>query len=118
MYLVISATTDLGLGSIYSLTVSNALGSSFGILAFGLNGSQASIPFFGGTLLIHPILAFYPFTLDGGSSVPGGGSFVLDIPIPTDASILGIELNAQSGILDPGASFSISLTNAVEAKIL
>lgn len=115
----LTGTDSLNLGSTYSLEVSGGLGGTAGGIGFGFGrASQSSIPIVGGTLLVNPVDVWIPFVLDG-VALPGAGSFSYDIPIPPlNVSLLGFNLNAQAGILDPGATFGISMTNAVEAWIL
>ena len=69
-------------------------------------------------VLVDPVEVWIPFILDGVVGDPGVGRFTIDIPIPVNISLLGFNLNAQAGIVDFGATFGVSMTNAVEAWIL
>ena len=117
---VLAGTGCLNLGGVYSLTVSGALGNAPGLLALGLGpASRVSVPIpeIAGTLLVDPVV-LVPFTLSGTAGRPGAGRFRLPISVPPLVRHLGANLNAQAGILDPGATFGISMTNGVEAWIL
>ncbi|MHC5064238.1 MAG: hypothetical protein ACYTG5_09710, partial [Planctomycetota bacterium] len=74
-------------------------------------------PVLGGELLVFPVLLSRSFTLAGGQGVPGDGSFTLEVPIPLDTNLLGVNLYAQAGIFDPGVTFSISFTNGVASRV-
>ncbi len=97
------------------------IGTRFGIINFlGYRNSTASIlvgtgraaiPFLGGTFLVQPPRSAIVLGLNasGGATLP--------IDIPADPGLVGLVLDIQAGIADPGAGFGVSMTNGLEISI-
>ena len=104
------------LGSTISIDLSDGLGGASGGLLPSFQG-QASIPVFGGILLVQPPLTPIPITLGGGAGIPGGGTFSLPVSIPISPSLVGLRVNVQAMFLDSGASGGVSMTGGLEVWI-
>ncbi len=109
---------SLNIGSTFTLSISNALGGAFGLLALGGPASKTSIPLAGGNLLIDPIDLIVPIKLEGPLNAPGAGTLSIDCPIPDEPALLGFNINMQALIIDPGSATGVAWTNGVEAWIL
>ena len=81
------------------------------------SASQVAFPVFGGTLLVQFLPVTIPLLLGGTTGVAGAGSASLPVPLSTDPSTVGVNLNFQAWLLDAGASFGLSHTNAIEMWI-
>jgi uncharacterized repeat protein (TIGR03803 family) len=94
------------LGTTITFNIGNSLGSdAIGFMILGL--SQTSIPFKQGTVLVN---FFDNWTLVLPLlSMPAAGQ-TIDVAIPDDDSLLGLELDAQVLELDPGAARGVSFT--------
>ncbi len=97
----------------FSISVSNALGGTVGALVVGL--SQLNVPLLGGTLLASPDLTL-PIALSGAVGVPGAGSLTIPLFFPSP-SHQGLSLYLQAGLLDPGATQTLALTNGLRITI-
>jgi hypothetical protein len=95
-------------GGQLDLDVSNAAAGSLAVLGFGLG--QTSIPLFGCTLLLNPVLATTVVVLDGS----GNGTFVLPLPPGTT----GASITAQAFVLDAAGPQGFSATNGLLVRIL
>jgi uncharacterized sulfatase len=100
------ALSDLPLvGTAIQMEVSNSLGSStLGIRIYGLN--SASIPAFGGTLLVEPQFLV-------SHMIPATG-FNLQLPIPNNLNFCGVPIYTQFLQIDSGAVAGVSLTPGLE----
>ena len=78
--------------------------------------SKTSVSILGGTLLVVPGVSL-PMSLGGAGGTPGAGSGSLPLVIPNVSALIGANLNFQGVFLDAGATFSISMSNAVEMWI-
>jgi len=87
------------------------------VLALGLAG-PASIPVFGGTLLVKPPFVQRSFVLGGSGGGPGAGARAVLVPLPNISALIGRRLNAQAVIVDPGAPAGLALTNGLESWVL
>jgi FG-GAP-like repeat len=94
------------------IRLTGGLGGTSGLLAVGT--SPASSPLLGGTLLVTPDF-FLPIQLTGSAGVPGTGSLSLSVVIP--ASLAGVSIWHQAGLVDPGASFGVSATNGLRIAL-
>lgn len=101
-------------GNGVSIDVSNGLGAAPGVLLIGI--ARASLPIFGGTVLVNPTLSV-PHALAGATGVPGAGNVALPFAIPGGSSLLGSRLMFQAGYLDAAAVQSISMSNGLEMLI-
>jgi hypothetical protein len=93
----------------FNLKVENAVPGQNGLAFYG--SAAASIPFFGGTLLVNPPLERLPVvTLDGTGSVV--------IPVPMDPAWVGQERFFQFWHRDPTHpdGTGVSLSSAVQAR--
>ena len=107
------------LGSTITLTVTRASAGAMGVLAFGFGSeTQASLPMLGGTLLVNPVSMWSSFVLGNAAEDSIEGSFSFEIRIPEQLRFLGSNLNIQAALLDPGATFGLSMTNGVEVWVL
>jgi len=95
-------------GEDITLELSNGLGGTPGYLYIG--PSAASLPVFGGTLLVYPLQMILPVVLDGVSGVPGVGSFTFT----GTAYLSNIALYFQVFLADPGAVKNVSMSNGLE----
>jgi len=101
-------------GAPFTSDVGNALGGSFGALAYGL--SPASVPFYGGTLLVAPILFTQMFLLGGTPGVAGAGTASTPLQL-TDPALVGLQFYVQACVYDVGAVEDLSLTPALRVMI-
>jgi hypothetical protein len=100
----------------FTLHVSNGLGAGTGVLWAGV--ATDDLPAFGGHFYISfaaPVL-HVPIVLGGSSGVPGDG--FLDVPSADVTAYQGITIYLQATLLDPGATFGVSLSNALELDIV
>lgn len=95
-------------GGQLDLDVSNGAVGSLAVLGFGLQ--QTSIPLFGCTLLLTPVLATTVVFLDG----TGSGTFSLPLP----PGIGGASITAQAFVLDTAGPQGFSATNGMLVRIL
>ncbi len=110
--------TGLGLmriGDTVTVKIEDGLGGTAGFLVMGF--ARAEIPLYGGTLLVQPPFIVYPITLGGTAGVAGEGNLSLSSPIPDDPQLIGITIDLQSILLDPGAVRGLSMTRGLEACI-
>ncbi len=109
----IAGSGEAAMGRTVSIDITNGLGGAPGGLLIGGPGTKTAIPFLGGTLLVNH-QAHVSFTLSGPIGVPGAGTFSLPIALPLNPAFLSMVFYFQPGVLDAGASFSLSLGNAIE----
>jgi len=91
----------------FRLEVTQGVPNRTGLAFYG--AAQASIPFFGGTLLVQPPLVRLPaVTLDGGGAA--------SIPVPLPPAWVGLTRDFQFWFRDPAHpdGTGVGLTNAVE----
>ena len=79
-------------------------------------GTRTSVPLFGGTLLVLPVVSV-PVALVGTAGASGVGSGALPLGIPNNPGLVGGTLSFQAVFLDSGAAFNLSMTNGVELWI-
>ena len=97
-----------------TVTIANALGGVPALLLLG--GAPASLPKWGGTLLVTP-LASVPLVLGGPSGVAGAGAASLAGAVPDDAALIGLEVDLQALIADPAAPADIALSPGLRVQI-
>lgn len=95
-------------GGTVTFEVSDASGGALAFLVVGT--SQASLPIFGCTLLVAPLL-IPPIALPLSGVGPGSGGAELSVPLSSGMPAVALAL--QAGILDPGAPSGWSATNGV-----
>ena len=113
----LSAVGAPGIGTTFSLGLSNGLGGALVVILYGYQG-RASIPMVGGLLLVQPPALHRTLVLGGAYGVPGAGSLKLPIDIPDDVSLIGRQVNTQAGVFDPAATGGVALTAGLESWIL
>jgi hypothetical protein len=101
-------------GQSFSLVVGNAVGGSVGLLALG--AGSTSLPLFGGTLLVNPIVFTKAFFTSGAAGSPGAGSASMPF-LANDPSVIGSALWSQAGVLDAIAPQGFALTNGLKVVI-
>lgn len=94
--------------------VDQALGGTIGCMFFG--EVKTSYPVFGGTLLAVPLVV-ETHVVQGTPGQPGAGSKSFTFSIPNDPTLSGRSIYLQSGYIDPGAPFGVSLTDGLEVVI-
>lgn len=98
-------------GESVSVDTTFGLSNASSALLIGFSpANQLETPLFGGTLLVNP-----QFTAPAMLDTQGSSSFGLNIS--TDPVWLGVNLNFQSVVLDPGAPAGLSMSAAVELWI-
>ena len=105
----------------FTVSVSNTRNDQSGLLFYGTNG-RCSLPWKGGTMCVQPPLMRTPLQDSGGNSAPANdcsGAYALDFNRWTAAGrdpalFAGQHVRAQYYSRDPGASFQLNLTDAVE----
>ncbi len=99
-------------GTPMTLQVLDGLGSAPVTMVIGM--AAASIPFKQGTLLVDPsVLLLIPYTLSLPAG-PGEGKLTLDLQLPDDPSLSGLNAFFQMFIKDAGAPGGWSMTGGVE----
>ncbi|MBL8897317.1 MAG: hypothetical protein JNM84_06805 [Planctomycetes bacterium] len=97
------------LGRLFALFFSNSRGAATqGALLFG--AQQASLPLFGGTLLVQPA------GLVIGVGLPLGQA-IFPFSIPTDPTLLCVPFYVQGLVVDPGAVQGIAMTRGLELVV-
>jgi hypothetical protein len=89
------------------------VGGAPGVLA--LAAAPASIPLFGGTLLVLPGSPTLAVFAAGAAGVAGAGQFTLPFTA-TDPSLIGASVYLQARFLDAQAVQSVSLTNGLQVS--
>jgi len=113
----LSAPGQATMGGAVSLAVTHGLGGAAGALFLG-NGpaSRTSLSLFGGTVLVQPTVTV-PIVLGGPPGAAGTGTWSSSLSIPNHAALAGANFNFQAILLDGGATFGLSMSNAVELWI-
>ncbi|MCC7399366.1 MAG: hypothetical protein IT455_20035 [Planctomycetes bacterium] len=103
---------DVGQG--FELLLSKGLGGGLAVFAFGL--TSASVPLFGGTVLLGQIDLLVPVVLNGAVGV--GGSGVAELPLAFSApSAIGASLFVQGAVFDAGAAQGLALTAGLQITL-
>ena len=111
---LLSASGIPNIGALINLHVSGGIGAGGSMMIIG--PAPANLPALGGTLLVVP--GFYHFFfLSGQPNIPGTGMAAVPILIPNDVRLKGVTLYAQTGIVDPGVAYGLSMTNGLECVI-
>ncbi len=100
-----------------TITVNVARGYGGSVAAIAVGNASASIPLFGGTLLVLPPLTVSTVGLSGTFGSPGAGSGTLNVAIPMSASLVNASVYLQAGVLDPAPIGGISLSNGLQIRI-
>ncbi len=103
----LTASAPPVLGTTIQFLLENSRGTNTYAIFYG-SGAKASIPINkGGTLLVAPPWLVLPVAL------PAAG-LALNIDVPLDVTLMGLEYDVQALELDPGASKGISFTPGLE----
>ena len=97
-------------GKTVTVRVEQAVGGGFGLLVLG--SAPASLPVFGGTLLVAPIDATAIFSCSGTPGVSAAGAFALPLPV-TNPALIGQALYLQACLLDAFAVQGLAITNGL-----
>jgi hypothetical protein len=107
---------DPSLGGSVSLVIAD--GPSAAAAFFVIGWTLAGIPLPCGTLEPLPVVTlFRPLQGQVAPTVPGGGSVVLEIPIPNDPLLAGLVTYVQALLLDLSVASSCTATNALAVSI-
>lgn len=101
------------LSASFTVAVDRAVGGAAGLFALGTQ--TASVPLFGGTLHVLPIVTL-PLACNGQTGAAGGGSAGLPL-LFTDTALIGATVYFQAALVDIGAVQSIALTNGLQVVI-
>jgi hypothetical protein len=114
---VLSGAGNAAIGGVASLVFDRGLGGTAGLLGIGDGpASRIALPAAGGTLYVNPTTILF-LLLGGADGVPGAGTLVLQVPVPANPNLLGLNANFQGVFLDSGAVGGISMSNALETWI-
>ena len=97
----------------FTIEVSDVLGAAPGVLVMGTQG--ASIPIFGGNLLVMPPFSLLPLKMSNGG--PGEGAQDLSFAMPDDPILIGLTLYMQAIMTDGGTLFGYSMSNGLAVLI-
>lgn len=103
------------IGATVSADLSDGVGGALAVFALG--GAPASLPLFGGTLLVAPPLTTKVVLLTGAPGVPGAGSGSFVGSIPSDPSLQGQTFYFQAAVLDSAAAQGKALTSGLAMHI-
>lgn len=109
----LTATACPRLGANLPLSLTNALGGSVAIFAYGI--VNPSLPLFGGTLYVNA-LGSSPAFLSGPAGQAGAGQANKSFGIPNNPSLLGLPIYLQAAAIDAAAIGGISLSNGLEVR--
>jgi hypothetical protein len=94
----------------FAVDITNGLGGAPGQVLVG--ASATVFPFMGGNLLVYPILASIPVTLNGSPGTPGAGS----LSIPSTLALAGRSIYIQALLTDSAAPMGVSMSNGLEIQ--
>ncbi len=97
-----------GRGQVASVDIGSGLANAPGLLAIGF--LQQSLPVPGGTLLVDPIGTFFHF-------LDGNGQFSLQVFLPIDPVMTGLNIFAQAFYADAGAAAGFSATDGLHITV-
>lgn len=98
-----------------TVQIERALGGTVGVYAFG--PAPASVPLFGGTLLVAAPWSITGFVLGGTAGAAGEGAVRLEVFVPNDPALVGSHAWLQSLIFDGGAVAGFAWTNGLELHL-
>ncbi len=103
----------------FELGIVKAVGGSSAVIPIATQGTQVGIPFLGGQIWVNPasIAASVGVVAGGTSGQAGAGSASLTLPIPTQTSLVGLELFSQGIVLDASAPVGLSMTGGFKLRI-
>jgi hypothetical protein len=99
------------LGKTITLSLTNGLGGAPSALLIA--AAPASLPLFGGTLLVDPAAVQVPMFLGGAPGVAGAGSFSIPVLL-SDPSLTGVSTFLQLLSVDLQAPQYISFSNGLQ----
>lgn len=90
-------------GPAFSLDGADLLGGASGFVLVGF--ARAQIPFKGLDLLVDPVppTLLVPVVASGPAGVAGAGTLTLAGSVPDDPALVGVEIDTQLLVFDPGA---------------
>lgn len=90
-----------------------ALGGTWGFTLFG--SGSATIPAFGGTVLVDWTQPFglLPLAYGGGGAGAGAGESTAFDTLPNDPTLIGATFYLQDLVVDPGAPKKVALSNGI-----
>ncbi|MFM1873422.1 MAG: hypothetical protein RL398_2844 [Planctomycetota bacterium] len=97
-----------GRGQVANIDIANALPNGIGVLAVGY--AQQTLPLPAGQLLVAPIGTFFHF-------LDGTGAFRLQVFLPIDPVMTGLNLFAQSFYSDPAGPAGYSATAGLHIQV-
>ena len=100
-------------GSDVTFCVSRGRGGAPGALVFG---PRASLPFFGGTLLVSPFVLTIAHSLGGSPGAGGEGTFTTSVNL-SDPSLAGLVFHAQALYLDGDAEGGHSMSEGLAVQV-
>lgn len=102
---------------LFDVYVTNGLGGAAAMFFVGFK--PAALPASWGTFLIDPTLPMLqaPVVLLGTPGIAGEGYEHVNVPIPNNSGLLGLELYFQALIADPGSKGGISHSEGLRAVI-
>ena len=97
-----------GRGHVASVDIGNGRSNAPGVLAIGF--LQQSLPVLGGQLLVSPIGSFFHF-------LDGSGQFSLQVFLPIDPVMTGLNIYAQGFYADAAAAAGVSATDGLHILV-
>lgn len=104
----ISGSGCAGRGHVTSIDIGNGPGNAAGLLAVGF--LQQNVPMLNGSLLVNPIATFFHF-------LNGQGQFALQVFLPVDPVMTGLNIFAQSFYVDAAAAAGVSATGGLHLLV-
>lgn len=101
-------------GQPFALQLSSGLGGGLAVLAFG--PAPASVPLFGGTVLLGQVDLLVPMVLTGPLGVGGAGVGTLPLQFNLPSAV-GASLFVQAAVFDSGAVQGLSLSAGLQLTV-
>jgi len=101
-------------GATLTLQLAKGLGGAPALLLIG--GATASLPKWGGTVLVQSILGV-PLDLGGPAGVAGAGSASFAAGVPDDAALDGVSVFLQALVADAGAPAGVALSAGLQLQL-
>jgi len=76
-----------------------------------------TMPLGGGTFFLQQLVASRLLSANGASGVPGAGSAVTSVTIPSATALAGVRLATQAVVLDAAANGGVAVTAVVESWV-
>lgn len=96
---VLSGTGFTTPGGAFTLHIDQVVGGAMGALMIGFGALEL------GPLHVETTLLQLPLGFDGNPGVAGAGAASLNLGLPSEPGLVGLELVLQALVLDPGAGF-------------